>query len=56
MMPFRVAIPNNVMNPIVVATLRIPPDRNPPATPPMSGERIPLGKYALRGGCAHTYA
>ena len=36
MMPLRVAMPNSVMNPIIVATLSTPPARNTPATPPIS--------------------
>ena len=35
MIPFLVAIPNNVMNPIIEATLSTPPERNTPATPPI---------------------
>src|SRR5207244_602490 len=34
MIPFLVAMPNRVMNPIIDATLRTPPARNTPATPP----------------------
>ena len=34
MRPFRVAIPNSVMNPMMDATDRTPPDRKTPAAPP----------------------
>ena len=33
MMPFRVAIPNTVINPIIDATESTPPERNTPTTP-----------------------
>ena len=34
-MPFRVAIPNNAMNPTLEATLSTPPVKNTPTTPPI---------------------
>ena len=43
MMPFRVAIPNNVMNPIRDAIDNVPPDAKTITTPPISAN----GRFAI---------
>ena len=50
MMPLRVAMPNSVMNPIIVATLRTPPARNTPATPPISAS----GRFTMTSNASRA--
>jgi hypothetical protein len=38
-MPFRIAMPNEVMKPMVVATDKMPPETYTPMTPPRERER-----------------